>query len=81
MDFLSFKKVGSFFAIVPPCMGQNPRQTLTKCRMGLKMHGKITIGIITRNSPWRKFFAKKMERAALPREGFVFILWRKWSIS
>jgi hypothetical protein len=58
---LPSKKIGSFFAIVPPCMRQNPSQILTKCHAGLKMRGKITIGIIPRNSPWSKFFGKKME--------------------
>ena len=62
-EWISFpsKKIGSFFAIVPPCLTQNPREILTKCRLVLKKQGKILIGIIPSNSPWREFFRKKME--------------------
>jgi hypothetical protein len=54
------KKVGSFLALVPPCLAKHPGQTLMKCRVGLKSRGKVTIGIIPQNSSWRKFFVKKM---------------------
>jgi len=58
---LPSKNIGSFFAIVPPCMPQHPREILTNCRLVLKRQGRITIGIIPPSSPWRDFFRRKME--------------------
>jgi hypothetical protein len=58
---LPSKNIGSFFAIVPPCMPQHPREILTNCRLFLKSQGRITIGIISPSSPWRDFFRRKME--------------------
>lgn len=59
------KNIGSFFAIVPPCMPQHPGEILTNCRLFLKSQGRITIGIISPSSPWSDFFRRKME-AGLP---------------
>jgi len=65
-EWISFpsRNIGSFFAIVPPCMPEHPRETLIKCRLLLKRYGRITIGIVPPNSPWRNFFYKKIQAEA-----------------
>jgi len=45
-------------------MIEHPRETLMKCRLVLKRYGRITIGIVPPNSPWRNFFRKKIQAEA-----------------